>query len=123
LGTTVTDQTFLQKEVNRRLTSENACYCSVQNLLSSCLPTKNVEITIYDTIIFPLILYGCENRSVTLRQEHRLKVFENGVQRTIFEPRRDEVTEGWRMLHSKEGCDLYPSPIRIIRSRRIRWAK
>jgi hypothetical protein len=72
-----------------------------------------------------VILYGCETWSLTLREEHRLRVFENKVLRRIFGPRRDEVTGGWRKLHNEELHDLYSSPsiIRIIKSRRIRWAE
>jgi hypothetical protein len=67
-----------------------------------------------------VVLYGCETWSLTLREEHRLRVFENRVLRRIFGPKRDEVTGGWRKLHN----DLYSSPniIRMIKSRRMRWA-
>jgi hypothetical protein len=71
-----------------------------------------------------VVLYGCETWSLTLREDHRLRVFENMVLRKIFGPKRDEVTGEWRKLHNKELCDLYPSPliIRIIKSRRMRLA-
>jgi hypothetical protein len=71
---------------------------------------------IYKTVILPVILYGCETWSLTLREEHRLRVFENKVLRRIFGPRRDEVAGEWRKLHNEEVHDLYPSPsiIRII---------
>jgi hypothetical protein len=71
-----------------------------------------------------VILYGCETWSLTLREEHRLRVFENKVPRRIFGPKRDEVTGEWRKLHNKELHDLYSSPniITIIKSRRMRWA-
>jgi hypothetical protein len=70
-------------------------------------------------------LYGCETWSVTLREEHRLRAFENRVLRRIFGPKRDEVTGEWRRLHNKELNDLYSSPniIRVIKSRRMRWAE
>jgi hypothetical protein len=69
-------------------------------------------------------LYGCETWSLTLREEHRLRVFENRVLRRIFGPTRDEVTGDWRKLHNRELHNLYSSPdlIRQIKSRRMRWA-
>jgi hypothetical protein len=71
-----------------------------------------------------VVLYGCETWSLTLREEHRLRVFEDGVLRMIFGRKRDEVTGEWRKLHNEEHRDLYSSPsiIRIIKPRRIRWA-
>jgi hypothetical protein len=80
---------------------------------------------IYKMIILPVVLYKCETWSLTLREEHILSVFENRVLRRIFGPKRDEVTGEWRKLHNKELRDLYSSPsiIRIMKSRRIRWAR
>jgi hypothetical protein len=80
---------------------------------------------IYKTIILPVILYGCKTWSLTLREEHRLRIFENKVLRRIFGPKRDEVMGRWRKLHNEEFRDLYsscPSIIRIIKLRRMRWA-
>jgi hypothetical protein len=94
LGTTVTNQNFIQEEIKRRLSSGNACYHSVQSLLSSRLLSKNLKMRIYKTIILPVILYGCETWSLTLREECVLRVFENKVLRRIFELKRDEVTGG-----------------------------
>ena len=104
--------------------SGNACYHSVQNLLSSRLLSKNLKIKICRTIILPVVLYGCETWSQTLRKERKLRVFENMVLRRIFGPRRDEVTGEWSRLHNEELNDLYSSPniVRVIRSRRMRWA-
>jgi hypothetical protein len=82
------------------------------------LLSKNTKIKIYRTIILPVVLYGCETWSVTLREEHRLRVFENRVLRRIFWPKRGEVTGEWRRLHNKELNDLYSSPniIWVIKS-------
>jgi hypothetical protein len=84
--------------------------------------SKNIKIRIYKTIILPVVLYGCETWSLTLREEHW--VFENRVLRRIFGPKRDGVTGDWRKLHSEELHNLYFSPniIRMIKSRRMRWA-
>jgi hypothetical protein len=100
-----------------------ACYHSVQNILSS-LVSKNVNIKIYRTVILPVVLYGCESWSLTLREECRLRVLENKELRRIFGPKRDEVTGEWRRLHNKELYAVYSSPsiIRVIKSRRLRWA-
>jgi hypothetical protein len=110
---------LIQEEIKRRLNSGNACYYSVQNLLSSRL---YIKIRIYKNIILPVVLYGCETWSVTLREGHRLRMFENRVLRRIFGPKRDEVMGDWRKLH-KELHNLYSSPniIRMMKSRRI-WA-
>jgi hypothetical protein len=69
--------------------------------------SKNTNIKIYRTLILPVVLYGCETRSLTLREEYRLRVFENSVLRGIFGPKRDEVTGEWRRLHNEELYDLY----------------
>jgi hypothetical protein len=81
--TTVRNQNLIQEEIKRRLNSGNACYRSVQSLLS-CLPSKNLKIRIYKTIILPVVLYGFETWSLTLREEHRLRVFENGAEEDIW---------------------------------------
>ena len=97
-------------------------YHSVQNLLSSRLISKNLKIKIYRTIILPVVLYGCETWSLTLRDERKLRVFENKVLRRIFGPRRDEVTGEWRRLHNEELNDLYFSPniVWVIKWRRMK---
>jgi hypothetical protein len=92
--------------------------------LSSHLLSRNVKVKIYKTIILPVVLNGCETWYLTLREEHRLRVFENRVLRRIFGPKRDEVMGEWRKLHNEEHHNLYSSPdiIRQIKSRRMRWA-
>jgi hypothetical protein len=92
-----------------------------------CLPAlckKNVEITIYKNIIMPVVLYRFETWSLTLKKEHRLRVFENKMLRRIYGPKRNEVTTGWRKLCDEELHNLYSSQsiIRIMKSRRMRWA-
>jgi len=94
LGTTLTHQNAIQEEIKNRLRSGNACYRSVQNLLSSRLLSKNLKIKIYRTIILPVVLYGCETLLLTLREERKLRVFENMVLRRIFGTRRDKVNGG-----------------------------
>jgi hypothetical protein len=109
----------MHEEIKSRLNSGNACYHSVQSLLS-----RNLKVKIYKTIILPVVLCGCETWSLTQRKEHRLRVFENRVLRGLFAPKRSEITGEWRKLHSGELHNLYSSPdiIRQIKSRRMRWA-
>jgi hypothetical protein len=93
---------------------------------SSVLPllSGDVKVKTYKTIILPVVLYGCETWFVTLREEHRLRVFENRVLRGMFGPKRDEVMEEWRKMHNGELHNLWTSPdlVRQIKSRRMRWA-
>jgi hypothetical protein len=116
-GTTLTDQNCLHEEVKSRLTLRNACYCSLHSPLPSCLLSRIIKVEIYRTIILPVVMYGCETWSLTLR------AFANRVLRRIFGPKRDEVVGEWRKLHSVELHNLYSSPDIIIqiKSRRMRW--
>ena len=84
LGTTLTNKNSIQEEIMSRLKLGNACYYSVQNLLSSSSLSKKLKIKIYRTIILPVVLYGCETWSLTLREERRLRVFETRVLRRVF---------------------------------------
>jgi len=115
-GTTLTNQNYILEEIRSRLKAGNTCYHSVQNLLSSILLFKNYKIKIYRTIILPAVLCWCETWSLILREDLRLRVFEN-------RPKREEVTWEWRKLHNEKFNYLYSSPniIRVIKSR-IRWA-
>ncbi|KAJ4447245.1 hypothetical protein ANN_09249 [Periplaneta americana] len=124
LGATVTNINDTREEIKRRINMGNACYYSVEKVLSSSLLSKNVKVRIYKTVILPVVLYGCETWTLTLRDENRLRVFENKVLREIFGAKRDEVTGEWRKLHNTELHALYSSPdiIRNIKSRRLRWA-
>jgi len=106
LETTLTNQNSIQEEILSRLNSENACNHSVQNLVSSSLLSKNLKIKIYRTIILPVILYGCDTWSLTLRDERGLIMFENRVLRKIFGHKRGEVTGEWRKLRNEEFYDL-----------------
>jgi hypothetical protein len=122
LGTTLTNQNDIHDEIKSRLNSGNACYYSVQHLLSSRLISENLKIKIYKTVILPVVLYGCETWSLTLREELRPRVFENRVLRRIFGPEREE-DGSWRKLHNDELHSLYSSPniFMVIKSRRMRW--
>jgi hypothetical protein len=97
LKTTVTNQNLIQEEIKRKLNSYNACYHLVQNLLSSHLLPRNVKIRIHNTTILPVVLYGCETRSLTLREKHRMRVFEKWVLR-ILGLNKNEMTGHWRKL-------------------------
>jgi hypothetical protein len=110
--TTLTNENYIRQEMRIRLNLGNACYNSVQNLLSSCLQSQNFRNKIYRTTTLPVVFYGCETWSVS----------DSRVLRT-FGPKRDEIIEGWRKLHNEELHNLYSSPnIRMIKSRMIRWA-
>jgi hypothetical protein len=113
LGLTVTNQNLFQEEFKRRLNGSNACYHSVQNLVS-CLLHNNLKIKIYKTIVLPVVLYGCETWSLTLGKEYRLRVFENRMLRRILGLKRDEMTRGWSKLYNEGLCNLY-SLLNIIR--------
>ncbi|KAJ4447830.1 hypothetical protein ANN_09838 [Periplaneta americana] len=123
LGVTVTNINDTLEKIKQRINMGNACYYSVENLLSSSLLSENLQVRIYKTIILPVVLYGCETWILTLREKHRLRVFENKVLRKIFGAKRDEVTREWRK-HNTELHALYSSPdiIRNIKSRHLRWA-
>jgi hypothetical protein len=117
LRTIVTNQNLIQEEIKRRLNLDNVCYHSVQDILPSYLMLRNIQNRIYRTIFSPVVLYGCETWSLTLREVHRLRVFENSVLRRMLGPKRYEVIEGWRNLHGEELHNLYSSPsiIRMIK--------
>ena len=103
---------------------ENAGYYLLDKILSFSPFSKKLKVDTYKTIILPVVLYGCETWSLTLREEHRLRVFENKVLSKIFGAKRDEITGEWRKLHNAELHALYSSPniIKNLKSRRLRWA-
>ena len=108
LETILKKQNSIQEEIKGRLKSGNVCYYSVQNLSSSSFLSKTIKGKIYRIVILPVVLYGCETWSLTLREERRLRVFENRVLRRIFGSKRDEVTGEWRKLHHKKRNPLNP---------------
>ena len=114
LGTTITDHDSIQVEIKSKLKSGNASYHSLQNLLSSYLLSTNLKIKVYRTIILPVVLYGCETWLLTMREEHRLRVYEKTLGH-----KKDELTREWRKLHNEGLNDLYSSPnsVWVIKSR------
>jgi hypothetical protein len=110
LRTTLTDQNCMHEEIESRQNLGNTCYYLVQSLLSSCLLSRNLKVKIYKTIILPVVLYVCETWSLTLREEQRLRVFENRVLRRIFGPKKNQVMGDWGKLHNVELHNLYLSP-------------
>ena len=124
LGVTITNTKDIREEIKRRINMGNACYYSLEQMLSSRLLSKKLKVNTYKIIILPVVLYGCETWSLTLRQEHRLRVLENKVLRKIFGAKRDDITGEWRKLHNAELHALYSSPdiIRKLKSGRLRWA-
>ena len=92
LGVTVTNTNDIREEIKRRINMGNACYYSLEKILSSHLLSKKLKVNTYKTTILPVVLYGCETWSLTLREEHRLRVFEDKVLREIFGAKGDEIT-------------------------------
>ena len=124
LGVTVTNTHDMREEIKRRINMGNACYYSLEKILSSLLLSKKLKVKTYKTIILSVVLYGCETWSLASREEHRLRVFENKVLRKIFGAKKDEITGELRKLHNAELHALYSSPniIKSLKSRRPRWA-
>jgi hypothetical protein len=122
-GISLTNQIDLHDEIKSSLNSRNACYRSFQNILSSHLISERLKIKICKTVILPVALYGCETRSLTLREENWLRFFENRVLRRISGPKREE-DGSWRKFHNDERHSVYslPNIIRVIKPRRMVWA-
>jgi hypothetical protein len=106
LGTTITNQNDNRDKIKSRLNSGNTCYYSVQNILSSRLISKNLKIKIYKTVILTVVLYGFETWSLTLREDHRLRVFENSVLRKIYGLKRGE-DGSWSIMMNFTACILH----------------
>jgi hypothetical protein len=123
LGMTITNQNLIEEEIKRRFNLDNAFYHSVQKLPSSRMLSKIIKIKIYKSIILSVILCGCKTWSLSLREEYRLRVFENRVLRRILGLKRDEMMGGWRKLRNEELHNLNSSPsiIRMIKSRLMSW--
>ena len=119
------NQNSAQEAIKSRLDSRNACYHLVQNVLCFGLLYRNINIKLYRTVMLCVVLYGCETWSLTMKEERRLRVFENRVLRGIFGAKGDEVTGEGRKLHNEELNDLYCSPniVRVIKYRRMRCAR
>ena len=92
LGVTVTNANDIREEIKRRINMGNACCYSLEKILSSRLLSNKLKIKTYKTIILLVVLYGCETWSLSLREEHMLRMFENKVVRKIFGTKRDEIT-------------------------------
>ena len=118
LGTDLTNQKIILEEIKSRLKSGNACYHSVQNFFALQFANKNIKIKVYRTVIL-LVVFRCGNWCLTLREEGRLRVFENRLLRKIFGPKKDEITEDWRRLQNEGFYYLFsPYIIQVIKSRR-----
>jgi hypothetical protein len=114
----------MHEEIKCRLNLGDDCYHWVQCLLSYRLLSRNLKVKIYKTIILPVVFIGVKLGPLTLREEHKLRAFENRVLRRIFGPNREEVTGEWGKFLSGELHSLYPSHdiIRQAKSRRMSWA-
>jgi hypothetical protein len=100
----------IHEEIKSKQKSGNDCYNLVKNLLSSSSLSKNIKMKIHITIIWPVVLYGCATWSVTLREEHRLRVFENRVLRMTIGSTRDKIIGEWKRLQNAELYNLYSPP-------------
>jgi hypothetical protein len=112
--TTLINQNDFHDKIKSRLHSGNACYHSVQNLLTSHLISENLKIKIHKTVILPVVLYGCENWSLTLREEHRLRVSANMVLKRILWPEREKMNRG-------ENCIMVNFEACILRRILLGW--
>jgi len=101
----------MQEEIKSRLKSGKACYHSMQNILSSSFLFRNVKIKIYRIIILPAVLYVCGIWSLALREERRLRMFENRVLRRIFETKRNEITGSGENYTTRSLMICTPHPI------------
>ena len=96
----VTNTNDMREEIKRRINMGNACYYSLEKILSSRLLSKKLKVNTHKTVMLPVVLYDCETWSLTLREEHGLRVFENKVLRKIFGTKKYEITGEWRKIHN-----------------------
>jgi len=123
LGSNLTDLNSIEEQIKSRLNSGNVCCHSVQNLLSSSLLSKHLKINVHRTLILPVVLCGCEIWSLKLREERRLRLFENEAFLEKVWASEGDVTGQWGKLHNEELNDLYTSSImvRVLKSKRVSW--
>jgi hypothetical protein len=121
----IKNQNCIHEKIKRRLNMGNASYHIVQSVVCFRFLSENSKFKICKTVILPVILYGCETRSLTLRDEYRFRVFENRVMSRTFGRKRKEVARGCRRLYNEELHNLYASSniILVIKSRRMRWSE
>ena len=119
MGVTVANTNDIREEIKLRINMGNACYYLLEKILSSHLLSKKLKVNTYKTIILPVVLYWRETWSPTLREEQRLRAFENKVLKKIFEAKGDKITGEWSKLHSVGICALHSSSnmIRNLKSR------
>ena len=111
LGTTLTNQNSVRKEIKSRLKSGNACCHSVQNVFSSSLLAKNIKIKIYRNILLPVALHGFETWPRSLTEESRRRLSENRMLIRMIGPKRDDIIGPWKRLHDEELNELYTHQI------------
>jgi hypothetical protein len=122
-GITLRNQNYMCEEIKSSLNLQTTPYHLIRNSFSSHFLPKDMKIKIQRTISLHFVLYGCETLSVKLREEHKLKMFENWVLRNIFGPKMEDVTGLWRKLRREQLHGLYSSPniIQVVKLRRMRW--
>ena len=124
LGTVMSQNAGMAEEVTARIGAANRCYYSLTDLFKRRSISRKTKLRIYNTVIRPLLIYGCETWSLTKALEKRFEVFENAVLRRIEGPIYDQETNEWRRRHNREirNSTKQPNVCDVIRSRRLQWA-